>query len=81
MSIGSISAASVQPAPPQAPADAKAAPAQATQDAQKAVQALKTDTVTISKQAVQLANDGDTAAVEAKETAADKASEMLRGKK
>ena len=38
------------------------------------------DTVTISKQAVQLANDGDTQAQEIKEGAAEKATETLRGK-
>jgi hypothetical protein len=44
-------------------------------------QPAKKDTVTISKQAVQLASDGDTAAVEAKESAAEKATEKLNGKK
>jgi hypothetical protein len=39
------------------------------------------DTVTLSKQAVQLASDGDTPAVEAKESAAEKATETLKGKK
>lgn len=55
---------------------------QVNQDAQKAVQTIKTDTVTISQQALQkLSNDQDSAAQETKESAAEKASEMLRGKK
>jgi hypothetical protein len=39
------------------------------------------DTVTISAKAQQLANDGDTAATEIKESAAEKAGERLRDKK
>lgn len=67
---------------PQVKADQASASPQVAQDAQKVAQVAKTDTVTISKQAVQmLASDGDTLAVEAKETAAEKASEKLRGKK
>ena len=86
MSIEQISPASVTASPaninPQAKVEQAATPAQASQDAQKAIQTLKTDTVTISKQAVQqLASDGDTPAVEAKETAAEKATEKLKGKK
>jgi hypothetical protein len=86
MSIAQVSPNSVAANPayvnPQAKTDQAAAPAQAAQNAQKTVQAAKTDTVTISPKALQqLASDGDTAAVEAKETAAEKASETLRGKK
>lgn len=86
MSISQISPASIQANPanvnPQVKTDQATAAPQVNQDVQKAVQAIKTDTVTISKQAVQmLASDGDTPAVEAKETAAEKASEKLRGKK
>lgn len=85
MSIEQISPNSVAANPanvnPQAKVDQAASTAQLKQDAQKTVQAAKTDTVTISPKAVQLASDGDTAAVEAKETAAEKASEKLRGKK
>lgn len=85
MSISAISPNSVQSNPahvnPQEQADKNATPAQTDQPAQKAVKAAQTDTVTISKQAVQLVSDGDTAAQEAKESAAEKASEQLRGKK
>lgn len=85
MSIEQISPNSVTANPsnvnPQVKTDQSTATSQANQDAQKTIQASKTDTVTISPQAVQLASDGDTAAVEAKETAAEKASEQLRGKK
>ncbi|MSN25886.1 MAG: hypothetical protein GJV46_08465 [Geobacter sp.] len=67
---------------PQVKTDQSSAAPQVNLDAQKTVQAAKTDTVTISPQALQmLANDGDTLAVEAKETAAQKTSEKLRGKK
>jgi hypothetical protein len=86
MSIAQLSPVSVQANPvdvnPQAKTDQATAAPQVSQDAQKIVQATKTDTVTISPKALQmLASDGDTAAVEAKETAAEKASEKLRGKK
>lgn len=86
MSIAQLSPNSVAANPaivnPQVKADQATAAPQVTQDAQKTVQAAKTDTVTISPQAVQmLASDGDTLAVEAKETAAEKASEKLKNKK
>jgi hypothetical protein len=85
MSIDPISPNSVAGNPahinPQAKADQVAAPAEASRDAQKAAQASKTDTVTISRQAVQkLASDGDTAAQEAKESTAEKATEARKGK-
>ena len=55
---------------------------QVSLDAQNTVKAIKTDTVTISQQALQkLASDSDTAAQEAKESAAEKAGEKLRNKK
>jgi len=67
---------------PQVKTDQQSAPPQVDQDVQKAAKALKTDTVTISPQAVQkLASDGDTAVQEAKESTAEKASEKLKGKK
>lgn len=86
MSIAQISPNSVAVSPadvnPQAKTDQSASTAQAAQDAQKAAQAHKTDTVTISRQAVQkLASDGDNAAKEARESAAEKASEARRNKK
>ena len=43
-------------------------------------QAPKTDTVTISKLAQQLASDGDPAALEAQESSAEKAGEAAKGK-
>lgn len=72
MSVSGISSSSVVSAytPP---------PAQ-QQQAKAPQQAPKTDTVTISKQAQQLASDGDPAATEIKEGAAEKATETLKGK-
>ena len=86
MSMAQISPNSVAANPasinPQVKTYQSSATPQVNLDAQKTVQAAKTDTVTISPQALQmLANDGDTLAVEAKETAAQKTSEKLRGKK
>jgi len=46
-----------------------------------AAKAPSKDSVTISAKAQQLASDGDTAATEIKESAAEKASETLKGKK
>lgn len=67
---------------PQVKADQETTVPQVNQDAQKTVQVAKTDTVTISPQAVKmLANDGDSAAKEITESAAEKATETLRGKK
>ena len=83
MSIYPISPGTVanpaQVAPPST--DQPAVTAQAAQTTEKAIKAAKTDTVTISPRAVQLASDGDTVAQETKESAADKATENLRGKK
>jgi hypothetical protein len=79
----SINSVTANPADvnPQVKADQAAAAPQAGKDAQKTVQAAKTDTVIISQQAVQkLASDGDTAAQEAHEKASEKASETVRGK-
>jgi len=85
MSVSAISPASVQANPTQVnqqvQADKNASPVQADQTAQKAAKTAQTDTVTISKQAVQMVNDGDSSAQEAKESAAEKASEQLKGKK
>ena len=72
MSISSIS-----------PANAVAAytpPVQQQQQAKAPQLAPKADTVTISKQAQQLASDGDPAALEAQEGSTEKTSESLRGK-
>ncbi len=85
MSIEQISPGSITANPsyvnPQVKTDQTASAPQANQDALKTVQAAKTDTVTISPQAVQLASDGDTSAQEAMEGAAEKATETLKGKK
>lgn len=43
-------------------------------------QTPKTDTVTISKQAQQLATDGDPSALEAQESSSEKTGETYRGK-
>jgi hypothetical protein len=58
-----------------------AAPEQQHQQARPAAQATKVETVSISKQAQQLASDGDTADQEVRESAAEKAGETLKGKK
>jgi hypothetical protein len=86
MSITQISPNSVMANPvdvnPQVKAEQATAASQVSQDAQKTANTTKTDSVTISKQAVQmLASDGDSAAREIKESAAEKAGEILRGKK
>jgi hypothetical protein len=63
---------------------APVAPLQQSQQSQQvkpAPPAAKADSVSISKQAQQLASDGDTAAQEFAESAAEKAGEALRGKK
>jgi hypothetical protein len=72
MSIQQLSPNSIVANPahvnPQARADQTAASPQVNQDAQRSAQALKTDTVTISKQALQmLANGSDSAAPEIRE--------------
>jgi hypothetical protein len=86
MSIAQLSPNSVAANPaavnPQVKAEQVAATPQVNQTAQKTIQAAKTDTVTVSPQAVQmLAQDGDTAVQEASESAAEKNSEVLKGKK
>ncbi len=85
MSVQQLSPNSVVANPahvnPQVKADQTTSAPQINQDAQKSVQAAKTDTVTISPQALQkLASDGDTQAREVKENGAEKASEKVRGK-
>lgn len=71
MSIAAISGSNpVTPATPAQHQQAKPEP-----------QAPKAETVSISKQAKQLASDGDTADQEIKENAAEKAGETLKGKK
>lgn len=80
MSIQQLSPNSIVANPahvnPQARADQTTASPQVNQNAQRSVQALKTDTVTISKQALQmLANDSDSAAKETRENSAEKAAE------
>jgi hypothetical protein len=71
MSISEISSSSV--------AAAYTQPVQ-QQQAKAAPKAPAADTVTISKQALQLANDGDTQAQEVSEKGAEQATEKLRGK-
>ena len=55
-------------------------PAQQQATAKASQQTAKSDTVTISKQAQQLASDGDPAALEAQESSAEKAGEAAKGK-
>ena len=73
MSVSGITSSSVAAAytPP---------PAQQTQQAKAPQQTPKTDTVSISKQALQLASDGDPVALEAQEGSAEKAGEAAKGK-
>ena len=72
MSVSGITSSSV--------AAAYAPPTAQQQAAKLPQQAPKTDTVTISKQAQHLANDGDPAALEAQEMSSEKASEAAKGK-
>jgi hypothetical protein len=73
MSISAISSSSVAAAytPP---------PVQQPQQAKAPLKVPTTDTVTISKQAQQLASDGDPAALEAQESSAERTSEASKGK-
>ena len=73
MSVSGITSSSVAAAysPP---------PAQQQGAAKAPQQAPKTDTVSISKQAQQLASDGDPAALEAQEGSTEKAGEAAKGK-
>ena len=77
MAISPIASGPVSAAPPVQPQN----PTQSAAPAPAQPHAIKKDTVTLSKQAVQLASDGDTPAAEAKESAAEKATEALKGKK
>jgi hypothetical protein len=66
---------------PQVRVDQNATTPQVKQDAAKSTQAFRTDTVTISQQALQkLASDGDTKAKEVTEKNGEKSSEKVRGK-
>ena len=58
-----------------------AAPEQQQQPAKTSPPAAKVETVSISKQAQQLASDGDTADQEVRESTAEAASEKLKCKK
>lgn len=83
MSISQLSPNSVYTNPayvnPQVKTDQATEVSIVSQGAQKAVQAAKTDTVTISQQAVQkLASDGDSRTQEVKESGAEKAAERFR---
>ena len=85
MSIAQLSPANVLATPshinPQVKTDTYSNLSQANQSAQQSVRATQTDTVTISKEALQkLASDGDSAAQEVKEKGAEKASEKARDK-
>lgn len=72
MSISSITTSSI--------AAAYTPPVQQQQQAKAPQKGATTDTVTLSKQALQLASDGDTQAQEIRESGAEKASETSRGK-
>lgn len=83
MPIAQLSPNSVNANPayinPQVKAEQATTVPQVSQDAQKSVQATKTDTVTISPQALKkLANDGDPQAQEVKESGAKKATETFK---
>jgi hypothetical protein len=65
---------------PQVKTDLAASIPQISQDSKKTTQTAKSDTVTISAQALQkLASDGDTQAKESTESGAEKATETFRG--
>jgi ABC-type lipoprotein release transport system permease subunit len=74
MSIAHLTPASVQSnllqVNPHTQVNNNSTPVQADQSAQKAVQAIRTDTVAISSQALQLARGGHSVEKEAKESAA-----------
>jgi len=72
MSVSGISSSNVVASYTPLPQQQQQAPAPA--------KSASTDTVTISKQAQQLASDGDPAALEATEGASEKASEATKGK-
>ena len=72
MSVSGVTSSSV--------AAAYTPPVQQPQQAKAPQQAPKADTVTISKQALQLASDGDPVGLEAQEGSAEKAGEKSRGR-
>ncbi len=74
MSLAAISSSSVAAVYNQPSAAAARQPAKAPQ------QTAAKDTVSLSPQAQQLASDGDPAALEAQESASEKASEAMKGK-
>ncbi|MDD2852710.1 MAG: hypothetical protein PHY09_12540 [Desulfuromonadaceae bacterium] len=83
MSIAQLSPNSVNASSmsvnPQVKADQAATVPQVSQEADKTIQAAKTDTVAISPQALQkLVSDGDTNAQEVKESGAEKATETFK---
>lgn len=83
MSIAQLSPNSVNANPahinPQVRTEQAAAVPQVNQESRKSVQETKTDTVTISAQALKkLSDDGDSKALEVKEAAAEKTSETYR---
>lgn len=75
MSVSSIAAGTVSAPPPVQSQDQAKASAQAPVQPQ----AVKKDTVTISKEATKLASDGDSPAVEATEGASAQAKETSNG--
>jgi hypothetical protein len=80
MSIPQVSLASPAYINPQVKVDLTSSVSQVNQDSKKTSQTAKTDTVTISSQALQkLASDGDTQAAETKEKGAAKATETFKG--
>ena len=85
MTIAQLSPNSVAASPayvnPQIKTDQATAMPQVNHDSQKSFHLKKTDTVTISPQALQkLASDGDNQALEVRETGAEKVTETFRGK-
>ena len=85
MSVAQVSPNSVNANPayvnPQVKTEQASSVPQVNQEALRSVQATKTDTVTISKEALQkLASDGDTQAKEITESGAEKATETFRRK-
>lgn len=84
MSIAQLSPTSVAANPayvnPQVKTENNTTPNQSSQTAQVSVQTLKTDTVTLSPQALQMSSKSEGAQGRPKETGAEKTYENIRGR-
>ena len=84
MALASLSPSSVLASPiqanPQVKTDLQTSVPQVAQDAQKTTKAVQTDTITISAQALKMADDKNTAAKEAADKADEQRSSQLARK-